>query len=158
MSRCLALLLLGFAASAPAEETRAWVDCDPAAKRLVVAYDPGDESNVYQGEAVFTVRFMALLELVGSTVVDTHDATVTCRLPGDTLAVRLEPAISNVNLLGRCGAAVGGRIAIARGDAKLVDALPFESADCTELERYVARITVRAGEPRALVEYRRYVE
>src|SRR5690349_9207059 len=152
----VALAFVAVACSARAEETVAWVDCDAAAGRLVVAYDPGDESNVYDGDADFAVRFMSLLELDGTTVIDTHDATITCRLPHDTLVVRLEPAISNVNLLGRCGAAVGGTLDVRRGDAKLVDALSFESADCTELERYVARVTVRAGAAAAEVQWREY--
>jgi hypothetical protein len=157
--RRFALLLLLASGAAPAQDATAWVDCDGDAERLVVVFAPGDGAERHAGPADHEVVFYELLELDpdGKTVVATHDATIECRLGTETLTVVLSPVISNVNLLGVCGAAISGSVDVSRAGVKVVDALAFEDADCfARDEEFVARVTLRAGAAAAELERRGY--
>lgn len=145
--RWIATFLLLASTTATAQDATAWVDCDSAAGQLVIEFRPGETGERYAGPAEHVVEFYDLLEVVdGKTIVATHEASIECRLGGDTLVVLLSPMISNVNLLGMCGAAISGRIDISRGDARVVDALPFEDERCMERgDDFVGRVTLRAG-------------
>jgi hypothetical protein len=157
--RRLAVLLVLASGAASAQDAAAWVDCDRDAGRLVVVFSPGDGAESHAGPADHEVAFYDLLELDadGKTVVATHDATISCRLGGGDFIVRLSPVISNVNLLGRCGAAISGSVDVSRAGVELVDDLAFEDADCfARDETFVARVTVRADAAEAELVRRRY--
>ena len=150
--RWIAILLLVASGAVSAQDATAWIDCDSAAGRLVVEFRPGETGERYDGPADHEVGFYQLLEIDadGKTIVATHEARIECRLGDDVLVVLLSPMISNVNLLGMCGAAISGRVDISRDGVDLVDGLPFEDENCMERgDDFVERVTLRAGATRA---------
>ena len=130
--------------------------CDRDAGRLVVRYMP-DMSVDTPAWAISpaAVRLMSLLVLdkAQTTVRGTRSKAFTCQLKSDRFDVTFEPAVSNVNLLGRCGDAVTGVVTVKRNGVVALDKLAFEIANCHEREQYVQSVTFTDGSSTPDISY-----
>jgi hypothetical protein len=148
--------ILARAEIAAAQDPAASVLCDREAGTLVVRYTDALHAEAPAWSA--PIRFLDLLDLdeTESTVEGTRSQTVTCRLGDEELEVVLAPGVPNVNLLGRCGAAVTGVVTVKQhGEVALAETW-FEDLDCHARERMLVRVTLRRGAAEPELEYRAY--
>jgi hypothetical protein len=149
------------AISAFAQTPVASCAADAKTGTLVIRYTPdlNDETPAWP-EKPEPVHFFKLLVLdsTGSMVEDTQIRTFKFKLRSDAFEVLLEPGVPNVNLQGMCGGAVTGIVTVKRNGAKILDAKEFEALDCFNREKYIRRITFRAGSSRPEMQYGKYPE
>jgi len=140
--------LLAFALSAaPAlaqEDAAASCACNRSGGTLVIRYTDT------LGEAKWPkeprpIVFMSLLDVDEKTtsVTGSRSKTLRCRLKHDVFEIKLEPGVPNVNLLGRCGAAVTGIVTVKRNGVVVIAEKWFEELNCFEREKFLDRITFR---------------
>jgi hypothetical protein len=157
----LSLLSFCFVLDASAQEPAASCAADAKTGTLVVRYTPDlSEETPAWPEKPEPVHFFKLLVLdsTGSMVEDTQIRTFKFKLRSDVFEVLLEPGVPNVNLQGMCGGAVTGIVTVTRNAMKILDAKEFEGLDCFNREKYIRRITFRAGSSKPEMLYGKYPE
>jgi hypothetical protein len=157
-------LSLGLAHPCLADEPAATLRCDVAGRNWSIAYHPGLESHDGTEDAATVVRFWSLVDTDHPCPDDTshsidpcgelidRERRLDCAIGEDRFEFVFKPGVPNVNLQGRCGGAVFGRVSVLRnGRTELEDVL-FEDYDCHRRECYVHSVTWRAGDaaPRVL--------
>lgn len=152
----LLVLLAALSAPAPAsaQDPAVRLTCDETAGRFVIDYLP-DASEGPDTDGL--LRFMLLLDFdeAGTTIVGSSTLLQECVLGTVRYEIELAPLVPNVNLLGRCGGALAGTIAVKRDEVVVLETLELEALNCHERERRVARVVLEPGKEPA-IEYRAY--
>jgi len=155
-------LLLSIAGSLQAQELDAAVtwSCQPKQGLLVIHYYPSLAEAKPEVKKQHPLVFYSLIDLEngGSSVTGSRSKKVVCQFKIDSIEVTLEPGVPNINLLGRCGAAITGIFSIKRNGKPLLIAEPFENLDCHARERYIDVVTIRDGSTKPKIHYRTYDE
>ena len=152
--RCIAaIVVFTFAAAAYAQNPAAAVTCSPKTGTLVIRYTPEVDEAKWP-DSWDVVDFYGLLDLdrEKTRVEGARSKTIRCRLKKDLFDVKLEPGVTNPNLLGRCGADFTGIVTVKR-NGKEIFSEPFEKLNCDERERMLAKIVLRDGSPKPRLTY-----
>ncbi len=154
-------LMVFYSRAAQAQEPAASCSCNRQAGTLVIRYTPDlNEAKPPWPKKPTPVLFMSLLDLdeAQTTVQSTRSKTIYCRLKSDRFEITLEPGVPNVNLLGRCGAAVTGIVTVKRNGRIAMGSQEFEDLNCHERQRMLEKITFRDGATKPELTYTRYSE
>ncbi len=129
----------------------AHVDCDHANNRLIVSFVLVLPTEIRHPPTAGSDRLVVFWSLIDYStqpsggpdrVAGERVATKHCRLGDVDYTVVLRPVIPNVNLQGRCGAAITGSVEIRQGDAVVLTPLLFENRDCFLRDSHVSTVTV----------------
>jgi hypothetical protein len=160
---CLLIgLLLSIAVSLQGQELDSAVtwSCQPQQGVLVIQYYPSLTDAKPEVKKQYPLVFYSLVNLDkdGTSVTGARAKKIVCQLKIDKLEVTFEPGVPNVNLLGRCGAAITGLLSIKRNGRPLLTEEPFENLNCHERERRIDAVTIRDGSPKPEIQYGTYDE
>jgi hypothetical protein len=129
--------------------------CRPNKGPLIIHYYPSLAEASPEVKKLNPLIFFSLVDLDTDSVSVTGSRSrkIICQLKEDRLEVILKPGVPNINLLGRCGAAITGILSIKRNGKPIMTGEPFENLNCHERERFIKTVTIRAGSAIPEIQY-----
>jgi hypothetical protein len=166
MKKIISLLLAGFfvLATIPAiaQELDAAVTwtCNSKEGTLLINYYPSlaDAKPDVKKNNPLVFYSLVKLEKNRSIIADTKTKKIECKLKNDKIELIFEPGVPNVNLLGRCGAAITGIVTIIQNGKPILTEKEFENINCHEREQWIESITIREGSATPEIKYKSYEE
>ncbi len=138
-------------AHADVQEAVARIRCAAAADTLVIAYQllpPEKIRELMRTDGERTVHFWSLVEYSRRAdgdpdrVTGVRDVSRTCRLSDGVYEVVLRPGIPNLNLQGRCGAAITGQVKVLHAGKSILSETAFENLDCARRDSSISEVSI----------------